>query len=184
MACSIHAKFGVLSSQTTCNKSDISDQIESLKSALLEHAESNTTLQQTCQSNGYLSNQLNVERAKCLKLEETIRSHRQNETDLHSLSSRLETQLSDFRNQVQDLEFAQSELQQELVESRDQLRTVEIDRCSAATKLQEAEQIRQKEESRANELEVRPFPITHLHSDRDRKCPMQPRQRLLSWSKI
>jgi chromosome segregation ATPase len=176
----MHTKLEAISASTDDSKAYLFNQLQTIQRILLECAESNTTLERTCRFNEHLSSQLDAEKAKCSKLEEMILNLRRNEIDIQSRSSQLEIQLNELQKRANDLESDPSGFKQQIMELRSQLSKAEGDHHSATTRLQEAEQLRQLEESRAAEFKVRPLIYPHLHADGERQWPKKPKKRSLS----
>lgn len=177
---SMHTKLEMVSASTDENKAYLLSQLQNIKRMLLEYAESNTTLERTCRFNEHLSSQLDAEKTNRSELEEMIQNLRRNEIDIQSRSSQLEIQLNELQKRANDLESDSSGFKQQIVELRSQLSKAEGDHHSATIKLQEAEQLRQLEESRAAEFKVRPLIYPHLRADGERQWPKKPKKRLMS----
>ncbi|KAF2202821.1 hypothetical protein GQ43DRAFT_297989 [Delitschia confertaspora ATCC 74209] len=143
----LSTSFGATQISTTNIEASLKQQIQSLRTEILNYEKVNLELQKACQSNELLANELQTRKERCEQLDAQVKVLRQSESDLQSQYSEIKLELDGLKSKVVEDQPCNDELESENASLHLQLKKIEDDLQLAVNKLDDTEQQRQAEES-------------------------------------
>jgi predicted RNase H-like nuclease (RuvC/YqgF family) len=136
----------------------LQEQLDALKTGILQFETANSELREARQSNESLVGQLDTEKAKCKSLEKRIEELCRSESDLRESSIQLDLELKELRERVTkhgSEELSKQELERQMDGLRRKLGEAEKNLKDAKSKVEKTEKLREDEHIKAVNWKVR-----------------------------